>query len=316
MERYSLRHRDTQGKAWCGLSGPRPTGTAGLYVDHPPFMPPPDPHGPKRLAYFTMVGQTKNTKSVAIMRTLLMKGVLVYLFFKDEGEADEYFTSLARLNRGLETAIVFYRASVIVENRASYVAWLQSCLAFRDRWTEPFVPFAIRQVWNKVEDALGVPLTIFDDTFDDLPVGNFSGRSGSVNSEFLPSAVPIIPRNVVVNGEDENMDGTRSLDFGPFARRQYHDVVLQKRQWCVEQVWITAAHSERKAFVDFLEHTDPSTDFGNPRSRLLLKIPPFGGRTYGDIAVNKKAWCKKQIKIVREQPKRQRFVDYIVWLAN
>jgi hypothetical protein len=242
------------------------------------------------------------------MRTLLIKGVLVYLFFNEEDEADEYFTSLTCLR------------TAGADIRVSNVAWLRSCLAFRDRWTEPFVPFALRQVWNKLEDALRVPSTIFDDTFDDLPVGNFSGCNGLVSGKFLPSTIPIVPRNNGLNGDDLNMDGTRSLGFGPFACRQYHDVAVQQGQWCVEQVCITAAHDERKAFVDFLEHTDPSSNFGsfinNPRSRLLLKIPPFGGRSYADIAVNEKAWCEQQIKIVKEQPKRQRFLDYIVWLAD
>jgi hypothetical protein len=129
---------------------------------------------PRKLAYFTHVGDPNE----GYITMSLCRGTAVIMTFNDEGVSAEYLSELEALkDRKMRLYTRFGEPNGVISvaaERRLYLAWIQVCIGFRDKWTLPFVPPDVRHSWNTLEVALQVEETTFDNTFDNMQIGDFS----------------------------------------------------------------------------------------------------------------------------------------------
>lgn len=138
----------------------------------------------RKLAYFTYVGDPGagyNTMSVC-------KGTCVIMSFTGEEVSAEYLSELEDLkSRKMSLYTRFGEPEGTISNteRRLYLAWIQACIGFRDKWTLPFVPPDVRCSWNNLELVLQIEETTFDNTFDNMRIGDFSRLAPQMGMEYF-----------------------------------------------------------------------------------------------------------------------------------
>jgi hypothetical protein len=311
MDKYPVRH-GVDGKIMYGPSGPRVAGSCGRYVHYPPGMKPLVSYKHcKKYAFFVHVGNNHNYANPTC-HLYVSEGVLMYICFENETDEQEYLPSLSQLKKDYR---VLTLDEVNADNRPLMMKWLRACTRFRDRWTQQFVPYGIRNIWNNVEKYVGVPLTIFDGTFEDLPIGNFSCCPHAPHNIFLSAYYRVSSPSLsgFVHNEPTVWSQVK-LRFGRFRGLTYGKVASTKQAWCRHQLYLLADYRKREKFVGIMK------DYNNwPVKRhtiwcgssLKVGYGPLSNLSITDVAVNHKGWCKLQFRMAEEDNHRLHLRKYL-----